>query len=214
MKRSFFSSAIGLAVALSALALSACSATGRPDSEEATDGRRGNPIVNGTETGDYPATGMLLAQGQAFCTGTVVAPRTVITAGHCVEGQDPSSFTFGFGASQDQVEGEVKVIAAVQHPQFDSQQLLNDVAVVTLGEDAPVTPVEMNPAMDQSWIGKKVTLVGYGVSDGPSQSGGGIKRMVDVTIDKVDDTHLQYTTTNGQTACNGDSGGPAYQEEG
>lgn len=203
----------GLMVASALLTLSGCSATGT-DNDDASSSRRRNAIVNGTETSDYPATGMLLTQGQSICTGTVVGPRSVLTAAHCVDGADPSSLEFGFGANQDQVEGSVQVLAAVQHPQWDSQALANDVAMLTLSEDAPVAPIELNKAMDDTWIGRPVTLVGYGVSDGPSQTGGGIKRMVDVTIDKLEATTLHYTTESGQTACNGDSGGPAFADEG
>lgn len=203
----------GFAVVCSLAVLSGCAATGGKTGSDG-DGRRGTPIVNGQETSDYPEAGVLLQQGQAFCTGTLIAPRSVLTAGHCVEGQDPSQFSFGIGASQDQLDTELSVVGAVQHPQFDMQQLVNDVAVVTLGEDAPIAPMPMNPSMDQSWIGKPVTLVGYGVDDGPSQSNAGIKRMVTVTIDQVDPTTLHYTTQQGQTACNGDSGGPAFSDEG
>lgn len=192
-----------------------CSATRAGDEGDfESESRRDNPIVNGQETSDYPATGMLLSQGQPFCTATVIAPRSVVTAAHCVENQDPSSFTFGLGPNYMQIDAELKVVAAVTHPQWDSQQLANDIAVVTLAEDAPVAPIALNKAMDDSWIGRTVTLVGYGVSDGPSQTGAGIKREVDVTIDQLEATTLHYTTTKGQTACNGDSGGPAYADEG
>lgn len=203
----------GFAVVCSLAVLSGCAATGGKTGSDG-DGRRGTPIVNGQETSDYPEAGVLLQQGQAFCTGTLIAPRSVLTAGHCVEGQDPSQFSFGIGASQDQLDFELSVAGAVAHPQFDMQQLVNDVAVVTLGEDAPINPMPMNQAMDQTWIGRSVTLVGFGVDDGPSQSNAGIKRMVDVTIDQVDATTLHYTTQQGQTACNGDSGGPAFADEG
>ncbi len=208
-----------LTIALGALALlvlrwtTGCAATSTSD-VDLESGSRDNPIVNGQETADYPATGMLLQQGQPFCTGTVVGPRTVVTAAHCVENQDPSQISFGFGPSAGQIEAELKVALAVTHPEWDSQQLANDIAVITLGEDAPVEPIPLNKSMDDSWIGRKVTLVGYGVSDGPSQTGAGIKREVTVTIDQLEPTTLHYTTTNGQTACNGDSGGPAYADEG
>ena len=203
----------GMGIVCSLAVLCGCAATGDRGGSEG-DGRRGTPIVNGQETSDYPEAGVLLQQGQAFCTGTLIAPRAVLTAGHCVDGQDASSFTFGIGPSQDQLEYEIPVAGAVAHPQFDMQQLVNDVAVVTLAEDAPIAPMPMNQAMDQSWIGRSVKLVGYGVDDGPSQSNAGVKRMVDVTIDQVDATTLHYTTQNGQTACNGDSGGPAFADEG
>jgi secreted trypsin-like serine protease len=215
MTRSFTAAAFGLMVASSIFSQLGCAATGPGDeSNDPGDDKRDSPIVNGQETSEYPATGMLLQQGQVFCTGTVVGPRTVLTAAHCVEGQDASQFSFGFGPSQDQVENEIKVVAATVHPKADTKQLINDVAVVTLGEDAPVAPIAMNQAMDAGWVGRTVILVGYGVSDGPSQSGAGTKRMVGVTIDQVDATTLHYTTKNGQTACNGDSGGPAFADDG
>ena len=202
----------GLVLLSSLLALSACAATSTSGGNDTEGGRKGTPIVNGQETSDYPEAGVLLQQGQAFCTGTLVGPRTVITAGHCVDGQDPTQFTFGIGSSQSQLDAEIPVVAGVAHPQFDMQQLVNDVAVITLGEDAPIAPMAMNQAMDDSWIGKQVTLVGFGVDDGPSQSNAGIKRMVDVTIDQLEPTTLHYTTQQGQTACNGDSGGPAFAD--
>ena len=37
-------------------------------------------IVNGSPTSAYPAVGFLTYGGGAFCTGTVIAPRTVVTA--------------------------------------------------------------------------------------------------------------------------------------
>jgi secreted trypsin-like serine protease len=201
-----------IAVALLAVSATACSATA-PDNDEPDGARHRVPIVNGTETSDYPATGMLLMQGQVGCTGTLVAQSTVLTAAHCIDGMQPGSLEFGFGPDQYQIDVTVPVAAVAQHPQWDSQNLANDVGVLTLAQDAPIAPVTMNPSMDQSWIGKVVTLVGYGVTDGASQTGIGTKRMVDVTIDSLDAATLHYTTEQGKTACNGDSGGPAFYEE-
>ena len=198
------------AALLLAVSVTACSAT-TPDDEGSDDAKRRAPIVNGTETSDYPATGMLLIQGQVGCTGTLVAPNKVLTAAHCLDNVQADSLEVGFGADQYQIDETVPVVSAVQHPQWDSQS--NDVGVLTLAQDAQVPPVEMNPTMDQGWIGKVVILVGYGVSDGPSQTGIGTKRMVDVTIDSLEATTLHYTTTQGKTACNGDSGGPAFYED-
>src|SRR5690349_5575571 len=108
MRKSLLSLAIALSTASSLSAFSGCAATGDPDGGD-PDVSRDNPIVNGQETSDYPATGMLLVQGQPYCTGTVVAPRTVITAAHCVDQVDASQMTFGFGPSQYQIEAEVQV---------------------------------------------------------------------------------------------------------
>jgi secreted trypsin-like serine protease len=171
-------------------------------------------IVGGQQTSAFPATGMLLMYGQTFCTGTLIGPRTVLTAGHCVEGMDPAAVSFGIGPNENNISVSIPVASAVQHPGFDMQQLVNDIAIVTLSEDAPVAPMAVNTSMNASWVGRTVTLVGYGVSNGPAQSGAGIKRKVDVTIDQVGSGSFQYTTIQGKSACNGDSGGPAYADVG
>ena len=45
------------------------------------------PIVNGTVTTDFPATGMLIGgspDGGMFCSATLIGCDTVLTAAHCV----------------------------------------------------------------------------------------------------------------------------------
>ena len=169
-------------------------------------------IVNGSPTSAYPAVGFLTYGGGAFCTGTVIAPRTVVTAAHCVEDSPGGGFYFAFGASDRSPSRSIRVRSAQVHPMWDSYRLLNDIALLELEEDAGVTPVPVlfeRPAT--SWT---VKLVGYGVSNGYAQSGGGTKREVDVTIYSLEDTTWSYRTMGGRSACNGDSGGPALYSMG
>lgn len=203
-------------LALLLLSASACAPGTDLDSEEAfeDDADNRSEIVNGTATSDYPATGVMINGGQSWCTGTVIAPRKVLTAAHCVENQSPSQFTFAFGPDAYQPQEEIQVVDMKTHPAWDSQQLANDIAILTLASDASVAPIPLNQSMDQSWIGQHLLLVGYGVSNGPNQTGGGVKRMVDVTVSQLTATTLRYETTNGKSACNGDSGGPAFLVQG
>jgi secreted trypsin-like serine protease len=125
------------AALLLAVSAIACAAT-PPDTEDPDGSRHRAPIVNGSETSDYPATGMLLMQGQVSCTGTLIAPNKVLTAAHCVEGVQAYELEFGFGPNESQIDSSVQVTDAVTHPNWDSQNLVNDVSVLTLAEDAQV----------------------------------------------------------------------------
>ena len=175
--------------------------------------RRGDDsILNGQDTSEYPAVVMLMQGGQVFCTGTVIAPRKVLTAAHCADSQSVAD-QIGIGASDAAIEQTVPVEKSTPHPSYDSQTLAFDVAVLTLGEDAPVAPVALNTSMDDSWVGRQIRLVGYGVNDGAAQTGSGTKRMVDIEIGEVTATHMLYTDTGGKSACNGDSGGPALLDD-
>lgn len=177
-------------------------------------GRRGarDAIINGQETSDYPAVVMLMVQGQVFCSGTLIAPRKVLTAGHCATGQAMAD-AIGIGASDQQIDQEIAVVSSTPHPQYDANTLANDVAVVTLAEDAPIAPAVLNQAMDDSWVGTPMLLVGYGVDDGAAQTGAGTKRMVEIPIGQLTSTHVLYDEPSGKSACNGDSGGPMLLDQ-
>ncbi len=73
-----------------------CAATSDPsideDSDEVQAGGQESPIVGGTKATGYPEAALIdfgfNGQTSYACSGALIAPRVVLTAGHCIEGTD------------------------------------------------------------------------------------------------------------------------------
>lgn len=165
---------------------------------------------------------------QWFCTGALIHPRVVVTAGHCnVPKPAINTVALNVSSQDDLTHAEILgVRRKVTHPGYLSTRQLNDITVLILRSNAVTPPVpvittaELNAATD-------TTLVGFGNSDFNSTIGFGLKREVSVPItfirrapaDNLDEAESQLGFESdlefvagggGRDSCNGDSGGPAY----
>lgn len=157
---------------------------------------------------------------RAYCTGTVISRRTVITAGHCHAG----ATRVYFGTNLGRRSASVRVEEARRHPAFDGATLENDLTLLKLESDAPVQPAPLlRESMENNgwYVGPDYTFVGYGVSDGVTGAGFGTRRVVTFPIlavgparvggtpGMISDTQFYYQVPAMNT-CAGDSGGPAF----
>jgi hypothetical protein len=173
-------------------------------------------IVGGIKTADYRDCVAIGSDTDWCCTGTLVAPNVVVTAGHCHGGCTDRVFV---GDDVDKLdEGTViEVTDAVRHPEYDDDTLANDLSVLILAADAEVTPRPLAPE-DALEGAQSVRLAGYGNTDVDSTGGYGIRRMVDVPLASNDPGFGANPDTEfvagapflDRDSCNGDSGGPAY----
>lgn len=158
------------------------------------------------------------------CSGVLIAPRVVLTAGHCFNRCADRVFV------GESVDGEGRIYAVARkfrHPDYSGDPTYrHDVAVLLLDQD--VTDVEPRPIVTAEELARaqSVRVVGFGHNNTSGNRGFGVRRRVDVPVASRDcdpqqgiparyGCHPSLELVAGAVGlnadgCKGDSGGPAY----
>jgi hypothetical protein len=173
--------------AAAAIAATACSA----DVQDSSLEKAQEPLVRATADGGKDQVVLLYAQtvvnGQVrsrSCSATLIAPRVLLTAAHCLKdawgnqvfaywGSDfAADFSMLTPLGQTLVPpppGQPSLWAQADsyevHPNWDPALAAPDMAVVYLDRKPPFEPLPVARfRIDHDWVGKKATLVGWGAS--------------------------------------------------
>lgn len=203
----------------------------------------GSAVTDGTPDGEgHPFVGLLIFDVDGApawrCSGTLLSPTVLLTAGHCTDGTSGGRVWFeadmqqpglGYPAGGDT---SIEFASINTHPRFNEGSfVLHDVGVVILAEPVYRSTYGVLPTVNQldqmkTWRGKQdvtFTAVGYGLQqsfpDAASFQEHNIKvRMVatphllQINVPGFTGDFSMLLSNNAHTGgtCFGDSGGPNF----
>jgi hypothetical protein len=160
---------------------------------------------------------VLILGGHSLCSGVAVASDLVLTAAHCVLANGKYKLVT-FEGRRAVVNDVLRV---VPHPQFSPRMDAPDIALVKLAPTpaSKLVPAPFSERRAPPSVGERFVVAGFGVAAQGERRSAGILRAATLVVtarpssqqlNLVDPRKLGERA--GLGVCNGDSGGPVFDE--
>lgn len=148
-----------------------------------------------------------LISEHSICTASLIGEGVALTAAHCVDGvEGRQAIMFGHNGKKNQLR------LVTKKKIFPNWKVKGDLALAFFEGDIPA-PYDAVDLGEIDGSQQSSTIVGAGVKNGAKESGAGVMRVVDLEVKGlVNRTLVALQGESGESACFGDSGGPAIQE--
>ncbi len=190
-------------------------------------------IVGGgpASKGDNRWISSIQGGGQHFCGASLIDDEWVLTAAHCVAGEDATDIQVWIGGYNLEAPGQGTSLQVGQihvHQAYDGNIVINDIALLKLAEAAPAFLPRVNlptaaVVAESAAPGDMATVSGWGAL---AEDGGFPDRLHEVTLPVVsnaacnapesyngdirDSMICAGLRSGGKDSCQGDSGGPLW----
>jgi len=159
---------------------------------------------------------VLVVGASSLCTGVIIAPDLVLTAAHCVL----ANGKYRLISFESRHPAAKPVARVVPHPQFALGSDAPDLALVKLTTPSPnLSPVAFSERRVPPSVGERFLVAGFGVAaQGVRRTAGTLRAATLVVTDRPSSQQLSLVDPKklGESAglgvCNGDSGGPVFDE--
>nr|XP_022914398.1 chymotrypsin-2-like [Onthophagus taurus] len=189
-------------------------------------------IVGGHDAtdGQFPYQISLRYNGHHICGGSIIQENYILTAAHCIDGQKPDNFTIVTGSNLLDTGGDsYQVEKIIQHPDYNSQSIKNDIALLKLTDNIHYGDKVGQIKLPSDDIGPNVGVVlsGWGTLTYPGKPPNKLQTIELTTIPNlrcmlehpilgffmggVSTTTVCTFSKAGEGACHGDSGGPLVE---